>query len=1471
MTDQKTLDLIIRAQLKGGKDIASITKQIEELGRAIESQSAAAQRGESSIDELKASLAALKNTQDGLLAQGRLLANFQKLGETIGEIKARVDTTRAAYDGYVTSLAGVEEKTAKQIRDQDRLEKAYNRAQTSLEKQSARYEQLGNALRELGLDTNDLLGSQTRLERTAANLGVTIGKGQEAIAGYADTVRKAREATAELARQQALLQRFEQGNEDDARLGRIQRQAEATAELARQQALLQRFQTGNEDDARLGRQQEQARQKALLQRFQGGNEDDARLAQQQQQAQQALQASLRKTADEAEASARSYTTLARASNNLRPRVVSLREAITGITDPAAAARTSLSGVEKQVEDLSGALNPAKNSIREYQERLRELQAAQKAISGQANLIDDFRKQTVALREQRIELQAARAQVAQYAAAVREGGAAAEQFTQPLAEAEARLRRAAVAMRQQVDATRQSRDALRAAGIDTRNLADAQDRLTTAAQRSTAAVRQLAEGARNVGTASKQGAEGFSVFNDEGRTTLSLAQRIRGEILALTATYIGLQGVLTLAGDSLRASTAQEGLRNTLAFALGSDGAQVTQQIEYLRQQADRLGIAFDEASKSYSRFAAAAIRSGAPLQEANFIFESFAEVGRVINLTPDQINGIFNAIGQSFSKGKIQAEELRQQIGERLPGAFAFAQEALRKQFPDLNKALEQGLVGAENMAIIAESVRRAAAGQLPAAIRSLDAEQQRFNNSVLFFKQEIADSGFGQAYINLLKELTELLKSDDGKQFAEDLSGLFSAVTNVIRFLVENFRELQAVAGIVAGLLGVKVFGALIAGVAAAKAAVGGLALSLTAVQKGLLVLSAFVVGWNIGSLLRDKFVEVELFGIALVRGLLEAFTNLKAGILVVFFDLPRFASNAFKSLINLFNNVFARPLILVMRNIAEALKLDGAVRGLDRALDALTLRLNFELGDNAAGARRQAEAELRQIREITDQMADEAIRRRQPEVNRPGQPTAAPPDRTGSNNTGPTEGEINARQRKIEALDNALNALDARVNRTDTQTLASQLAAVDLEAKRIQKQIEEIRKFNPEAAGQAQTRFDALVAEQRAAVTKKFNDQIAADREALLKKVEAAEAAAGRKERVNLQARLDAIRKDYAQLYRQIEEDRLKAQANNLPTGDLDALLGRTQDAEKARLAAEERKVNLEELQRRETQINDIVKAREQTLRTIEQVAQAGLITRQEADQQSLNVLAQTQPKIVELAQAGRQFAISMQGAIDPAALDEFIARLNLAEAGAAGLSQEFDRTGAIVRNGVGRGVEAVLNNTADSIQKVVEGTAKWGDVFQSIGQTILQTLAQILREIAVAILRQQILLALRAAGVPVPVAHSGAVVGQGSNRTRNVSPMLFAGAPRYHSGGIVGLRPDEYPAILQKNEEVLSKSDPRNVLNGGLMGGNAQPKAQRFVLVDDRSRVAEAMAGSEGEEVTMVHLRKNIPTLRQLIRGG
>lgn len=164
-------------------------------------------------------------------------------------------------------------------------------------------------------------------------------------------------------------------------------------------------------------------------------------------------------------------------------------------------------------------------------------------------------------------------------------------------------------------------------------------------------------------------------------------------------------------------------------------------------------------------------------------------------------------------------------------------------------------------------------------------------------------------------------------------------------------------------------------------------------------------------------------------------------------------------------------------------------------------------------------------------------------------------------------------------------------------------------------------------------------------------------------------------------------------------------------------------------------------------------------------------------------------------------------------------------------------------------------------------------------------LQFFADFMRDIALAIIKLAIFNAMKksgnpyvaaigtagAASVSAPVSHSGSVVGQVSSRNRNVPSEWFAAAPRYHTGGIVGLAPDEYPAILQKGEEVLNKSDSRNILNGGLSSGSesAGGAGMRFVLVDDRSKVPEAMNSSEGDRVIVQSLKRNAATIKQLLR--
>lgn len=69
-----------------------------------------------------------------------------------------------------------------------------------------------------------------------------------------------------------------------------------------------------------------------------------------------------------------------------------------------------------------------------------------------------------------------------------------------------------------------------------------------------------------------------------------------------------------------------------------------------------------------------------------------------------------------------------------------------------------------------------------------------------------------------------------------------------------------------------------------------------------------------------------------------------------------------------------------------------------------------------------------------------------------------------------------------------------------------------------------------------------------------------------------------------------------------------------------------------------------------------------------------------------------------------------------------------------------------------------------------------------------------------------------------------HTGGIVGTDTGQSF-VNPLVFNNAPRYHGGGIAGLKPNEVPTVLLKGEEVLTEDSPRHIknFNGGSGGGN------------------------------------------------
>lgn len=1471
MIDNKTLELRVRAQLDGVKDLKGVADAIESIEKAIEKQTAAAKRGENVYDELKASLDSLVIVQKQLKDQASLIGEFQRLEKAISSTETRVANATKRYDEYNKKLREAGETTDAQERRLLNYGKSVESANLALKRQTADRDLLTKAFQEAGIALDSLNALETRNLQVQAQLGTVYQRSQQAISQYAANVSAARAAEKVRAAEAADIAEAER-----KRIGVI------NAQIA---------------DA----QRRAAEAAQLVARDQG----------------------LSKLADDAQRAAAGFTELARgtttlstAAASLTPRQISLRDAVQGIIDPAKASRSTLAGLEQEVTKLAGSINKIDGPVNEYRATLDRLALAQKAAAQQAGLVDEFRRQVEVLRQTRAEFVQARQQVIEYANAVRQGGEAGQQFTRPLADAQVKLRAAAQAMAEQVSRTREARDQLRGAGIETNNLASAQERLINTTRTASAATTQLGQAIKQYGQEQEKassGGRGLGIFGDEGRTTLSLLQRIRGEVLALTASYVGLFAVINTGSGAISASKSREGIQNQLAISVGNDRAAIDAEYAYIKGQAERIGIEFESAARGFAKFSAAASLAGRSRQEIRFIFETFSEVGRVANLSTDDLNGVFKALEQVISKGKIQAEELRGQLGDRLFGAFQVAAEALKDQFPDLDAALKRGEVTSSQLLLIAEQYKKTVADQLPAATQSLAAQQARLNTALFDFKLAIGDSGFIDSFSRALVQISAFLRSDDGKKFAEGLGAAFKGAADAVIFLFQNIETvkeaLKIVAAIVTGLFVGQVIGSILQGatafvvlatqVQAATKAVIAFAVAWPAVTAAILsvvaVASAAFAGWQIGTILREKFVEVRTAATYLVTGLAEAWALIKGGFDIAFSAIPAIARNVMKAFLNVVGDA-VRKALTIFSSFARAAGLENLANTVDQIGESLTW--NYEnIAEATKRARQDLAAEIATIRGIRrDMLNDDTMRgvaanqgnqssvRRIDNALLPANPTARPDIKPEAAKTLSDE-ELDKRQKKIDALTRSLDELALKTDRTQAETLYTQLAAIDLTYKQLLKRIEaEI--VDPSVREAMKQRLQQIIADLQMVTTNRVNKQLSDDQRAFYEKLDKLEAAADRKQLLDLQARQDAIRSRYASLYRDLDVLREKFIANGRDTTEVDAAKARIDAGIGELQMLERRKFAQEELTRRQERYNKAIQTRDAELEAVRVQREVGAISDEVAASEINRINNNARPAIEGLILETQAWATAYR---DVFASDEdfkiFMANLEAVRLKQVQVRTEWTMLEKAIISGAVNAINSGLNAMVDSFGKIITGQQSIGEGFKGMLRSFGLFAAQFMQEIAVMIIRMQIFKALQSMGGTlgavgtaglggtVPVRHSGGIVGSLSNRNRNVSAAWFTNAPRYHSGGLMGLRQDEYATILQKGEEVLSKDSPRNIMNGGAGiggGSNAGSSSMRVVLVDDRTKVAEAMSTPEGERVIVQTIQRNAPTLKAILRG-
>jgi len=912
-----------------------------------------------------------------------------------------------------------------------------------------------------------------------------------------------------------------------------------------------------------------------------------------------------------------------------------------------------------------------------------------------------------------------------------------------------------------------------------------------------------------------------LFNDVGRKSLSTYQRMRGQILGLAAAYVGVYQAIGTVQKAIAATNRDQSLRAGLLTGSGGDQGEATKNYKMLRAEADRLGLVFDDVAPKFVNLDIAGRAAGLSANQTAAAFKNLSQAAAARNLSLDDTQGAFRAIEQMFSKGKVQAEELRGQLAERLPGAVAIFARANNMTLAQLDKSLEKGQVGLDFVVRGLEEYARQFDGQMNIVTERLSAYINRAQNAYNDWLRTLLDSDNQNRLKTALSALTSFFQSKDGEKFAQELGKAFAVVIDTLILLAKNFDTVLFLVKAFLALQVVKFFTDITVSVAGAAASLTKFAAATRAAAAGTGAMAVAARG------------ATALFGplgvaVAAVVSIFAAYTNGVRQADKTTRDFIDSLQKARQVQSTTDADKAQRDLNEQLRESEERMSryvklkddayslnpirnLTAAAKGLN---EDVVLRSEYENKINAELERQRAiQTNLEALEKRRGKLAaQEAEDRRKAAMETV--PTTAVAEKAAKVPKGPDPESVRDRTLKM------------------TEDLRAKLAQVETQA-------------NARTMEQIEQNYESRLAIIKTEVAKAEVDIAAIQRAA---------AASNKGKGTDLTTELTTL-KGALDSYREAANERAK----------------------------EERSVA--QINLREQELQKLIDARAAKLELINTMQQTGAITTGEAWAESFRANeeynAQIRTNVQEFLAMLQQIDPNSDLYVR-LGVDKLIAGLKQAQAEAAATASTVKRIGLYLAQDVASGAADALVTLGKGLAGAIQGANSMGDAFKGAMDAFRTFAADFLQRIAQMIIEALILQAIQnainsssggygaAIGAVFGAAskHQGGIAGgaSGTNPTRWVNPGVFAGAARFHNGGTpgmssTGLKSNELPIIVERGEEVVTADDPRHINNyQGGASGNAVPPIQNNIMLDSLEVVQNAMARPEGQKAFMSFIRAN-----------
>ena len=191
-------------------------------------------------------------------------------------------------------------------------------------------------------------------------------------------------------------------------------------------------------------------------------------------------------------------------------------------------------------------------------------------------------------------------------------------------------------------------------------------------------------------------------------------------------------LVNLGKSAVNTSMDFQALVNRMNAAAGNKSIGAD-SLAYIREQADRLGLEFRTTADSFAGFEAAALRSGLTLGQTKQIFTDVSTAATSMQLSTERVQLVFKALEQISGKGTVSMEELRQQLGDSLPGAFEIAAQSMGMTTRAFYDAVASGeVLSSDFLPKFAKAIREQLGGSAEEASTQLRASINRLNTDLM-------------------------------------------------------------------------------------------------------------------------------------------------------------------------------------------------------------------------------------------------------------------------------------------------------------------------------------------------------------------------------------------------------------------------------------------------------------------------------------------------------------------------------------------------------------------------------------------------------------------------------------------------------------------------------------------------------------------------------------------------------------------